>query len=299
MNILVIGSKGFIGTNVYHYFQSKGHIVWGCDVIIDYTATNYFLIDSTNSNFQWIFKQQAFNVCINCSGAANVQESIVNPARDFYLNTVNVSNLLDAIRLYNKDCKFINLSSAAVYGDPPHLPVHESDPLQPKSPYGYNKMMAENLCREYYMLFSIPTCSVRIFSAYGEGLRKQLFWDLFQKSKTQSKVVLNGTGRETRDFIHISDLVCALAKIIENADFKSTVVNVANGYEVSISDAVKMFYALFDKKIEYEFSQLLREGDPLNWKADIEKLRGYGYEQKITMETGLTRFYSWIREKGF
>ena len=298
MKILVVGSKGFIGTHVYNYFQSKGHVVWGCDVIIDYTAINYFLIDSTNSNFHGIFKQQGFDVCINCAGAANVQESMYNPARDFYLNTVNVFNLLDAIRLFNRDCKFINLSSAAVYGDPPKLPVHESDPLQPKSPYGYNKLMAENLCNEYNILYAIPTCSVRIFSAYGEGLKKQLFWDLYQKSKAQSKVVLNGTGDETRDFINISDLIIALNMIIEKADFKSTVVNLANGQDVAIKDAVKMFYSFFDRPVEYEFSQILRTGDPLYWKADIERAKEYGYKQRVSMEEGLNKYYSWIRGEG-
>ena len=76
-------------------------------------------------DFYIFFKQKQFDVCINCSGAASVPESVINPISDFHLNVVNVFKILDAIREYNPECKFLNLSSASVYGKPEKLPINE------------------------------------------------------------------------------------------------------------------------------------------------------------------------------
>jgi dTDP-glucose 4,6-dehydratase/UDP-glucose 4-epimerase len=124
MKILIIGSKGFIGQHLKRFLMSKDHEVWGADVVVDYVhPEKYFLIDASNADFHELFKEVNFDVCINCSGAASVPDSLQHPLRDYNLNTANVFKLLDAIRLSQPGCKFINLSSAAVYGNPPALPV--------------------------------------------------------------------------------------------------------------------------------------------------------------------------------
>ena len=174
MKILIVGSRGFIGSHCVDYFE-KNNEVWGCDVVLDYASNHYFSIDAVDSDFQNIFQQQKFDVCINCSGAANVPFSLERPINDFKLNTLNVFKLLEAIRLYAPGCKFINMSSAAVYGNPLSLPIKESDKRNPVSPYGLHKLMAEIVCEEFYHFWGMKTCSLRIFSAYGPRLKKQLF----------------------------------------------------------------------------------------------------------------------------
>jgi UDP-glucose 4-epimerase len=187
MNILVIGSKGFIGSHVLHYFKEQEHVVFGCDVVVDYTQENYFLIDTANADFQELFETTPFDVCINCSGAASVPDSIIHPQRDFELNVNNVFKLLDAIRKQQPSCKFINLSSAAVYGNPAVLPVKEDAALLPVSPYGLHKQMAESVLREFYTQFNISTLSLRIFSVYGPGLQKTTFLGSLQKNENKPK----------------------------------------------------------------------------------------------------------------
>ena len=85
MKILVTGSKGFIGNAAVNFYQEKKYSVFGCDIVNDYTSDNYFQIDATNSDFHQIFKSYDFDVCINCSGAASVPQSLQNPLRDHYL----------------------------------------------------------------------------------------------------------------------------------------------------------------------------------------------------------------------
>ena len=295
MNILIIGSKGFIGSHCVKYF-SKKHNVWECDVVTDYVNQNYFLVDATNADYNEIFQLQEFDVCINCSGASSVPDSIKKPQRDFMLNTVSVYKQLDSIRRFNPSCRFINFSSAAVYGNPENLPVTESHKLNPISPYGIHKKMSEDICKLFFEHFNIGTCSIRIFSAYGEGLKKQLFWDLYNKSISSNKIKLLGTGNESRDFIHISDLTEAISCIIKNGKFNSEIINVASGLEYEIKDVVKIFFSYLNKE-KYEFLGIKRKGDPSNWKADISKLKSYGFQPKLDIKTGLNRYVKWLQTK--
>lgn len=294
MKILVIGSLGFIGSHCYEYFSSRNE-TWGADVSPGYGLPNYFRVDATDASFRDIFKNHQFTYCINCSGAANVQESLEIPARDYYLNTLNVFKLLDAIRQHNPDCKFINLSSAAVYGNPAALPVREDQLCQPLSPYGFHKYQADLLCKEFTDIFSIPTCILRIFSAYGPGLRKQLFWDLYQKSRGSSRIQLFGTGNESRDFIYIDDLVSAIERVMLQSKFDGQPINVASGQETIIKDAVSTFFQQLGWDGKYNFSDQVRAGDPTRWAADISTLTHFGFGPQVSLTEGLKRYVAWIK----
>jgi UDP-glucose 4-epimerase len=294
---LVIGSKGFIGSHLIAYLSAQGAEVWGCDVFTDYNEVHFFLVDASNADYNEMFVYQRFDVCINCSGAANVSDSLVHPLRDFTLNTFNVVKLLEAIRKHAPACRFLNISSAAVYGNPAQLPVAETQRLLPVSPYGLHKLQAEQLCGEYTHHFKVQTCSVRVFSAYGIGLRKQLLWDLFIKSRQHKKVSLFGTGKESRDFIHVDDIAKALWLIIQNGDFAGDVYNVANGIEVPIEKLVSVFYNVLGEDIAYTFNGEKRKGDPQNWVADISRLKALGYETTVKLEQGVQQYIQWLREE--
>ncbi len=294
--LLIIGAEGFIGSHLLQHCINEGkYECWGSDVVANYGEKNYRQIDATNSDFNDLFAEQQFTACINCSGAASVPDSLAYPLRDYNLNTVNVFKILEAIRRNSPTCKFLNLSSAAVYGNPAHLPIKETDAVQPLSPYGYHKRQAEVICEEYHRLFGAHTSSVRIFSAFGPGLRKQLLWDIWKKINASSHVRLFGTGSETRDFIYITDLVAALLLVLENARYTGEVYNVANGEEVSIGAVANLFTTHYPQAI-ISFSGEERKGDPACWKADITLLKNMGYHQQVTMEKGIANYVSWIRD---
>ena len=295
MKILIIGSMGFIGSHLVRYFD-KRHEVWQCDVVTDYTTPSYMQIDASNSDFNAVFEEQHYDVCVNCSGAASVPDSLRHPYRDFLLNTANVYAILNAIRMHCPACKFINLSSAAVYGNPQTLPVTESASIAPMSPYGRHKAMAEAICKEFSEEFGISTYSLRIFSAFGNGLRKQIFWDMNRKMTDTAEAMFFGTGDETRDFIHIQDIAQAVDLVIKNAAFKGEAINVANGEAITIRDAVNLFARLKGYKGQIVFNDMVREGDPRFWEADIRILKEWGYQQTVTLEQGLKDYIKWAEE---
>lgn len=295
MKILIIGSKGFIGSSCVRIFSSQ-HEIYGCDVVTDYVSTNYLQVNATNADFKDIFKQHRFNACINCSGAASVPDSFKYPVRDFALNTFNVVKILEAIKELQPDCKFINLSSAAVYGNPKTLPITEDVPLSPLSPYGWHKKQAEELVTEYARFFGLKTCSLRLFSVYGPGLRKQLFWDLHVKIMQASEIELWGTGNESRDFIYIDDVVKAMEFTLEKADFKGECINVADGEETSVNYIAKLFQQNHYKQFSFVFGGQQSPGYPINWCADISKIKAFGFQPKTTLTQGLENYISWVKE---
>jgi len=297
MKILVIGSKGFIGTHLTEYFKQKGHQVYGADVVVDYISDNYFFIDSVKTGFKDIFEENSFELCVNCSGAASVPDSLNNPLRDFRLNSANVFEILEAIRKHNADCKMINLSSAAVYGNPESLPVKESQACLPVSPYGMHKLYSEKICSEFNRFFNLKTISLRIFSAFGEGLHKQLFWDVYQKSIKGNTIELFGTGDESRDFIYVKDLVVLIENVACNASFDGSAINAASGQETRIKDAVLTFMSLWNPKIEVRFSGVERKGDPSRWVADVTLSEKLGFSNQYSLEEGLANYISWLRKE--
>ena len=295
MKVLIIGSEGFIGSHCVDFFLKAGNEVWSADVIQS-TKRNHIVLDKKNTNFDIIFSTHSFDICINASGSANVAFSFDNPSVDFELNVLNVHKLLVAIRTYNTACKFINFSSAAVYGNPKTLPISENAETNPLSPYGFHKLQSEYLLKEYHNFFGLNTCSLRIFSAYGPRLKKQLFWDTYKKTLSHKTISLYGTGKESRDFIFIFDLIKAVECVIQKAEFKGETLNIASGVETTIEEATAVFFKCLDLEKKILFNGHEKEGDPKNWRADISKIKRLGFSPACSLEFGLEKYSEWLKE---
>jgi UDP-glucose 4-epimerase len=276
MKIIIFGGNGFLGYAFKSYF--------GSDNALSVSEITMLTLDLL----------RPVDVFINCAGASNVLKSFQHPSNDFEKNSILVHRLLELIRISgNEKLKFLNLSSAAVYGNPKVLPIRESSECIPISPYGSHKLISEEICRYYSKCFGIKTVSLRIFSAYGNGQKKMLFWDLHQKIlNSNGEITLFGTGNESRDFIHIEDIYWQLILAIENSNFDGEAVNVANGKGVYIKDIVQIYKKHYPKSFTYQFNGENRPGDPLNWCADISRMSYWGYLQKVKIEEGIVKYIS-------
>jgi UDP-glucose 4-epimerase len=295
MKILIIGSKGFIGSHANRFFSAE-HEVWGADVLEDANNKRYYRLNPQSTNFEVIFLERTFDLCVNASGNGSVPVSINSPVFDFELNVTNTIKLLDAIRVHNPKCKYINISSAAVYGNPPGIPVTEDMPLLPLSPYGWHKLYSEQVSREYYYLYNLQTINLRLFSVYGEYLCKQLFWDIYQKCLRSPLVELFGSGNESRDFIYIADLMDAIDCIVKRGLFNGEAVNIASGSETTIKEAAEIFCSKIDEIATIKFNKIVKPGDPLNWRADISMVKSFGFVPKTKINEGLSNTAKWLKE---
>ena len=278
------------------YYKGQGYAVSGCDVIENEKTVDCFKVESKHPDYQTLFEKVSPNYCLNASGAANVPFSFENPLMDYELNVINVMKMLEAIRIESPETAFINISSAAVYGTPSRLPVGEDTDVAPISPYGWHKRQSELLCSEYTNLYGLKTCSMRVFSAYGPDLKKQLFWDLYQKTRKGKVIELLGTGSESRDYIFIEDLVRATEVIATKGLLEGEVINVANGIETTIREAAKTFIEALGWDGEISFSGSKRKGDPENWCADISKIKEMGYNSDFSLEAGLKAYCRWLQD---
>jgi UDP-glucose 4-epimerase len=298
MNILIIGSQGFIGTHLCSFFLNKEYWVVGADVLeVPAHATyEYIKVSRLSAQLSELLQIKQFDVCINAAGSGNVGYSVSHPLIDFEANTFDVIQLLDAIKTHQPTCKYIHLSSAAVYGNPLSLPIFENSNLQPISPYGYHKQMSEILCKEYAHLFNLKIAIIRPFSIFGNGLRKQLIWDLCNKFITNDLITLFGTGNETRDFIHIADFVRLVDILLHQSNFNCDIYNAASGKEISIKKVATIFENIFDNGIKINFNGEVKQGDPVNWRGDIAKINAIGFKPEVDFEVGITDYITWFNQ---
>ena len=294
MKILIIGARGFIGSHLFRYFKDLIYEVLGCDTYFDINneADQIRNVSVMSAEFSELVKSYKPNLCINAAGSGNVGLSLKEPMLDFESNVNLVAQLLDILRLNANSCKVLHISSAAVYGNPIYLPINENTPCAPISPYGFHKWMSELLCKEFHSLYGLKITIVRPFSVYGEGLRKQILWDLCNRCNVQKDITLFGYGTETRDFIHISDLCKSIELIIRNSNFELDVYNLANGISIEIKEVADRISDRFPES-NISFNQQFKEGDPLFWKSDISKIKSLGYWGQVSLEKGINGYIDW------
>jgi UDP-glucose 4-epimerase len=277
------------------FLKVNGVSVVGCDLQEAIGNLDiYYKVSILSPDFESIFVNHVFDVCINASGSGNVGFSVSLPFSDFEANTHAVAKVLDTIRKLQPNCKYIHISSAAVYGNPLELPVNESASIAPLSPYGYHKWMSEILCQEFHRLFQLKVCIIRPFSVYGEQLKKQLFWDVCLRLQSDDTILLSGTGRESRDFIHINDLLRLIELLIDQSSFSGEAYNAASGREVTIREIADYFEGYFNGIKKIEFSGEVRKGDPLNWRANISAIQALGFTCSVSLEAGLKNYIRWF-----
>ncbi len=294
--VLITGASGFIGNHVGQHMLKEGFDVVGIDCIRSeggFPVECFNMLDDvafTNS-----LDKLSPDIIVHCAGSADVSKSVRNPYDDFRGNVVLTHNLLFAMHeLGMQKTRLVFLSSAGVYGNPSRLPITEEMPLKPMSPYAVHKVMCEELCMYFVDNYGMDIKIARIFSAYGKGLRKQILWDLYQKYRLTGILNVLGTGNESRDYIHIKDLSRAL-QILVTTDSEDNVYNVANGKEITIRCVAECLADILGIPRELiSFSGHVREGDPLNWQADIRKIQKLGYIQTIDIRKGIEEYVDWI-----
>lgn len=295
MKIMVTGASGFLGSSICHSLSKSGHDVIGLDIVIPMIKAPYRQIqcDLLTIELSELFRAYNPDQIIHCAGNANVGLSVQDPFMDLNGSYVLLHRLLYSLKSIPLKPTLLFVSSAAVYGNPVQLPISETAARAPVSPYGLHKAACEDLC-EYFSRVERFDCKiVRIFSAFGVGLRKQLLWDTCQKIRAGGLIKMFGTGNETRDFIHVDDVVRAIRMVLDHGSAET--YNIANGKETSIAYIVK---SLLDAAtIPHEnltFSNDTKTGDPLNWCSDIKKLQNLGYSPSVTVDRGVQDYWNWF-----
>lgn len=297
--VLITGASGFIGQHLCRYLTSRGYHVIACTTSPERVPQDANLTTCAmhlpDSALQGVLRVQRPAWVIHCAGSASVPESFRNPGDDFQKNVVVTEALFAAIAAHSPDTRVIFLSSAAVYGNPAQLPIDEQTPTDPISPYGFHKLMCEWICRKYARTASVCSVILRVFSAYGPGLTRQILWDIYRQSCITSPIRLHGTGSETRDFIYIDDVVKSVHLSMQYGNRSDCqLFNVASGTSVTIERLVHLMLAALRRSPSVAFINNPRRGDPLRWEVDVHRLRELGLTSCVPLEQGIRNYLAWL-----
>ncbi len=225
-------------------------------------------------------------IIIHTAAQVSVVNSIENPAYDAESNILGTLTLLNAARKGNLK-RFIYFSSAAVYGNPKYLPIDENHPTDPLSPYGLSKLTGEKYAMMFYSLYRLPVVCLRPFNIY--SLRQNpgspysgVITKFIERAKAGKTPKIFGDGNQTRDFVSVHDVVCAVLKCINNEGAVGEIFNVGTGVATTVSQLAML---CSEKEPEY---QCAISGDIRESYADISKAKDkVGYYPAYDLKNGL------------
>ncbi|NIO39754.1 MAG: NAD-dependent epimerase/dehydratase family protein [Burkholderiales bacterium] len=295
---MITGAHGFIGRHVARHMAAMGYTVsgighgeWVPEKSKSWGIVNWITADVGLEPL--LASGVAPDAVIHCAGSGSVGFANEKPHEDFLRNVGTTAAVLEFMRQRVPEAALVLTSSAAVYGNVTRLPIVETAETQPVSVYGAHKLIAEKLCVAHARLFGTRVAIVRLFSVYGDGLRKQLLWDACRKIR-QGETVFAGTGQEQRDWLHVSDAAVLLALAADNASAMCPVVNGGTGKGTHVEEIVRRCFTFSAGAMTPTFSGAGRPGDPPGQVADITRARAWGWSPKVSCDDGVAEYLKWF-----
>ena len=300
MKSIITGGAGFIGSNLADRLRKKGHKV----IILDdfstgrrsnlshHTTKNLKIIKidiAKNNKLDKYFK--GVHYVFHLAGLADIVPSIENPHKYFKSNVIGTVNVIKAAK-NQKIKKFIYAASASCYGIPKKFPTSENEKIKIMYPYSFAKWQAEEIVMHWVKIYNFPAISLRFFNAYGPRSRTSgaygAVFGVFLAQKLANKpLTIVGSGNQTRDFIHVYDLVRAVIKAALSKKV-GKIYNIGGGKEITINKIAKL---IGGKKVYVP----KRPGEPDRSLADISKIkRDLKWKPKIKIEEGVKELLSKI-----
>ena len=296
MKALVTGGAGFIGSHCVDGLLSNGHRVTILDNfstgrrenlahLHDNPDVRIHVVDIAGEGdlgryfdgVDWVF---------HFAGLADIVPSIQKPKEYHHANVDGTVNVLEAARAAGV-AQFVYAASSSCYGIPSAFPTPESAPIQPQYPYAMTKYLGELYTLHWGGVYKFPAVSLRFFNVYGprsrtSGTYGAVFGVFLAQKLNRRPFTVVGDGRQTRDFVYVTDVVNACLMAAE-AGLVNESLNVGSGKTYSVHRLVE----LLGGEVEYVPK---RPGEPDCTHADISRIRRLlGWEPRVTFEEGVRR----------
>jgi UDP-glucose 4-epimerase len=291
-SILVTGGAGFIGSHLVETLAADNDVVvvdnlsGGRREWVDDRAT---LIEGDVRNEQTVARAvDGVDLIFHQAANVSVQRSVEAPVESHETNVDATLRLLEHAR--NEDARFVFASSAAIYGTPEAVPIDESDPKRPTSPYGAEKHAADQYCRLYHDLYDVETVALRYFNVYGPRQRGGQYSgviDVFLDQADRGEdITVHGDGAQTRDFVHVDDVVAANCLAAVNGT-PGEAYNVGTGDSISIRALAELVRETTETTSDIVHVDA-REGDIEQSRPSIEKIQAeLGFEPRRSLKAEL------------
>jgi len=291
--VLVTGGAGFIGSHLVDVLVSKNEVrvlddlstgrrehVHDDATFVQGDIQNKAVLERAIDGAEIVFHQAA---------VVDVSRSVENPLDCHAVNVDATLSLLERAR--QEDARVVFASSAAIYGQPDTVPLPETAPKVPLSPYGLDKLAADHFCRLYDALYGLETIALRYFNVYGPrqmgGDYSGVIEVFLEQCRAGEPITVQDNGYQTRDFVHVEDVV--RANLLAATEGRAgEAYNVGTGTRVSIRELAETVRGIVDTESDIVHTDA-RPGDITHSCADCSKAqRHFGFDSSIDLTEGLS-----------
>lgn len=304
--VLVTGGAGFIGSNLVKRLLEEENSVTVLDNFMSGYHSNLDpfpalrIIEGDVRDKKAVeTAMEGVDVVFHLAASVGNKRSIDLPITDAEINVIGTLQVLEAARKAGVR-KIITSSSAGIFGELKTIPIKEDHPIEPDSPYGCTKLCEEKLSLSYAKLYEIEAVCLRYFNVYGPNQRFDAYGNVipifvFRMFRNEPLIIF-GDGEQTRDFIHVDDVVQANIKAAD-ATGVSGAFNIASGTHVTINHLVKMITKDNSPSVKIEYGPI-RPGDVRHSLADIGAARKVlGFEPQVAIVDGLRKYITWVKNE--
>lgn len=305
MKILVTGGAGFIGSHLVDRLVQEGHEVVAVDNLSSgkrknlNRAAEFYKTDIQSSRLEQVFRKERPSIVVHLAAQINVRRSVDDPIFDAQVNILGLLNLLEQAVKHGTRKVIFASSGGAIYGEQEAYPAPESHPTRPLSPYGITKLTGEHYLAYYQYLSGIQYVILRFANVYGprqdpEG-EAGVVSIFAKKMLVGEQPIINGNGRQTRDFVYVEDVVEANLAVM-GQEIQGT-YNVGTGQETTVNDLFKTLSELTGCGFKGIHGPA-KKGEQARSVVDISKIRqDIGWEPRVTLEDGLKRTADFFRDE--
>ena len=293
MKVLVTGTAGFLGPHVARVFNKKGHTVHCTDIresVVDLPSA----VADLASLEDMLRVTKGMDVVCHLGAVGDVYVAMESPQVAASANVVGTATLLEACKR-NSVKKVVYASTWEVYGEPHYQPLDEKHPCDPDHPYGITKLAGERIVMAYDKFKGVPATALRLGTAYGAGMRPNAVFSIFiKRAMAKEPIQIQGSGLQTRQFIHTSDVASAFYMAALN-DVHGEAFNVVGKEATSIRGLAES--VVKELPTELTFGEA-RTGDIPPASVSIAKAeKVLGWTCKVKFKDGLHDLIEWQRSQ--
>jgi UDP-glucose 4-epimerase len=303
MKVFVTGGAGFIGRHLIKSLLGNNHTVTIFDDfsnsseegIKDLVNCGVIVVKGDIRNFYSLLNSISdHDIVIHLAAKIDVEESVRMPEVIHDVNVTGTINLLRAC-MESGVVKIVAASTAAVYGNAKILPIEETSPTNPISPYGASKLAMEYYLQTFSNCYDLNCISLRFFNIYGKGQSSAyagVITKFMEKIRDNRSLDIFGDGLNSRDLVAVEDVVNAIQLAMKNINGKKgNVYNIASGKSTTINDLAKLMISISGKTLSIRHNSP-RDGDIPHSKALVVLAqKELGYFPNIKLKGGLQNLY--------
>ena len=295
LRVLVTGANGFVGSNLCSYLLSEGFEVLRTD--IDKSDVNGDLTDQ--SFVREVLGSQEFDSVIHLAGIVSIPKSLADPFGCYRVNCFGTLNVLE-MAANKKVSRLIYASSSNVYGPPKRLPVRETDPYNPRSPYDYSKVLSEHLVNSLYIHRDLPTVILRSWNMFGPNdVPTRAVPRFIGACLSGEPIPLYNGGRDADNFYHVKNYCKGAALALTSPKAVGQIFNVGTNEEATVRQLAGTIKELTGSlsKLQILPPRTPLEAKPRRTRPSISKIkRILGYRPVLSLKEGLKQTLEWYNK---